>query len=118
MSNLRLTHGTKNNFATTDAVITETDTTYVFELAVPGYTMEEITVGIKPTELRISGDKLKNVAQGQFTKGFTNAYAIDVENPDMAPATAEGRSITLKNGVLTLVIPKDASVVAETLEIS
>ncbi|MCK5608703.1 Hsp20/alpha crystallin family protein [Candidatus Pacearchaeota archaeon] len=113
-----MTHNIKKTFGTTDIVITENEKTYTFELSVPGYTMDQLKVGIKPTELRISADPVKDVAQGQFTKGFTNVYPIDVENPDMAPATTEGRSITLLNGVLTMVIPKDASVVAETLEIT
>lgn len=115
---MRLTHGTQKNYGTAEATITENAKDYTFELAVAGYTLDQIEVGIKPTELRISAEPVKAVAHGKFTGGFTNVYPIDVENPDMAPAVAEGRSITLLNGVLTLVIPKDSSCVAETLAIS
>lgn len=115
---MRVTHNVNKVYGTAPCVVTENEAAYTFELAVPGYAMDDITVGIKPTELRISATPKKDVAQGSFTGGFTNVFGIDSENPDMEPSNTEGRSITMANGVLTLVIPKHSSCVAETLEIT
>jgi HSP20 family protein len=112
---MRVTHNEVKTFPSAPQTITETDDTYVIEVSVAGYQQEDISVDVKATELRVSGKQRKDVAKGAFTPGFTNTYGIDPENPDMEVANADGRSLSLENGILTLVMPKHASCVAESI---
>ena len=113
---MRVTHNEVKTYPSAPQTITETEDSYVIVISAAGYSQEDIKVGVKATQLSVSGAKRKDVANGAFTPGFTNTYGIDPENPDMEVSNAEGRSLTLENGLVTLVMPKHTSCVSETIE--
>ena len=112
---MRVTSNEVKTFPSAPQTITETEDSYVIVISAAGYAQEDIKVGIKATQLSVSGAKSKTLANGAFTPGFTNTYGIDPENPDMEVANTDGRSLNLENGLITLVMPKHASCVSETI---
>jgi HSP20 family protein len=99
--------------------VTETQDGYVFKADVPGVKLDDLEITTKGNRLQIAGKRESEQEQktdtvytyerqhGSFTRSFTLPEGADVEH-----ARSE-----LKDGVLTLVIPKQASAQAKKIEV-
>ncbi|HEY8387847.1 MAG TPA: Hsp20/alpha crystallin family protein [Parasegetibacter sp.] len=88
--------------------ITENEKEYLLELAVPGYTKDQITIRVEDGLLTISGETTqseekkegkfirKEYSQQSFKRSFTIDEKIDID----------GAKAKFENGMLQMVLPK------------
>lgn len=77
----------------------EKEDTLIFEAEVPGCAPEQLAIGVEGNALTIRGEKPKNGKKVEFQRSFNLSFELD---PDQIKAT-------LKNGILTITVPRKAS---------
>lgn len=99
----------ENDFASTSYPrynIVEGNAGFVIEVAVPGWSKENLKVVVKDNELRIQGNRDDRggdsyLHQGLSTKSFDKVFVL---NSDL-----QVEDVALKDGLLTITIGKDTS---------
>src|SRR5690348_11337949 len=90
--------------------IYETADRFVIAAELPGFSREQVQVQVHGSEVTLSGEQPRQAIAGervlQIERGhgrFSRSFALD------APIDAEAVSADLKDGVLTITLPKLAS---------
>lgn len=91
--------------------IKETDTSYLIELSVPGYTKEDMTISLEGGKLTVTGKHSKSETISSTTlEGYTRKefFYSDFKRSFNLPETSNVEKISAKceNGILSLDIPK------------
>ncbi|MFT6815372.1 MAG: HSP20 family protein [Sphingobacteriales bacterium] len=112
--------GSSNPRKTPLVNVEETNTSYILDLAVPGYSKSDFSLHIEGDNLEISGSKKENDADKKFNKrefsfsSFNRFFNL--------PEVADGENISAsyKDGILTVIVPKkeESVVKKKTIKIS
>jgi HSP20 family protein len=94
---------------------------YVISAEVPGLTREEVDIGIEDLRVTIRGQRLERVAAGgdilhshQLARGH-GAFARTFEFAEKI--AADGVTADLRNGVLTIILPKAPAVPPRKIDV-
>jgi HSP20 family protein len=112
------TQASRNSVWSPLADVTETETSFVFELDVPGVQREDVTVDLNGTALAITGElkehENKGVAHRRARRSGKFAYRVTL------PRTVDAEHIEAKltDGVLTVNVPKTEAAKPRRIEIT
>lgn len=97
---LKLSSNKTTNFPPYN-IIKESDTKYTIEIAIAGYTKEELSIIVEDRVLKVSGTKKEDseisyVYKGISSKSFTRSFNI--------ADTIEVKTSTYNDGILTIIL--------------
>lgn len=98
------------NYPYSDLSFDKDDESYIIEMDLPGYTLEDISIDYENGTLTISGEALKRPENRGYAKtgrkfaSFSTSFTIDVTKYDIKKLK-EKDAITMSNGVLTIKVP-------------
>lgn len=102
------------SYVAADEVI-DTEESFVVNLEVPGVSIEDISVKVENSKLIVSGDKKSTsenvLSSNRKFKKFKNVYSLGNK------VNVDGIEAKLKDGVLSLSLPKSKEAQPKTIEI-
>ena len=104
----RLLHDSADHVSAPLASLYENDISYLVELEGPGCEEADMHVTVQREALEVRGERKKRVPEGYTFRGgekaapgkFIRKFALDL------PVETDGVSATMKDGLLSIVIPK------------
>ena len=102
--------------------VTETDTAYLIEAELAGYTQQEVAVNVDKHVLKLSstkqsnaeadkGQKSKSLVRERYYRAFERSFSLP---EDIDESSIEGE---FSDGVLTITLPKKAEVQSKSIEV-
>lgn len=92
--------------STIDYDVIERDNEYVLDLALPGFTRENVTINVEDNVMTIEGErkydeKIKYNRKGNFYGHFKKSFTLPED------VIAEKIDASFSNGILSIIVPKD-----------
>lgn len=106
----------ETTYGSAPMVVSQNETAITLELSVPGYGADDVSVSITARELRIQGAP-KAIGHGRLAPGFTNILGLKKDGK-VDPENTADRTVSIKNGVLTISLPLQAEYRPATLEVT
>jgi HSP20 family protein len=97
--------------------ILETDDAWIVEAELPGLDPDDVTVEVRDSELSISGEIKERERQGILRRRTRRVGAFDFQVTLPAQADAEHVEADLKDGVLTVRVPKPETARPRRIEV-
>jgi HSP20 family protein len=97
--------------------ITETDDAWVVEAELPGVDPDDVTVELRDSELSISGEIKEREREGILRRRTRRVGAFDFQVTLPGQADTEHVEATLRDGVLTVRVPKPEQARARRIEV-
>lgn len=99
--------------------VKENDTEFTISAEVPGFEAEDLKVSIEPNRLIINGKVETESKKGHKKTAYTEFQRKEIFRTIDLPVTikAEQATATLKNGILTLILPKVVSSEPKEIEV-
>ena len=96
-----------NNFPPSDLSFGKNDESYIVDIALPGYSEDDISIGYENGFITVKGNAPKADENKKYAKKgikvvdtFTTSFAIDILKYDIEKLKA-----TMVNGILTIIVP-------------